>query len=114
MSPTEYARRFGPLVPWNNRTGKVFWRGRTTGEWFNRAHDWRYSHRIRLHILANRDSNRADLSINPYVELLVDGEPGQGVNLKQYPRDLLNERYMDVSLVGPLVQFDDSAQDQTC
>lgn len=114
VSPAEYSRRFGPIAPWNNRTGKIFWRGRTTGEWLSQAHDWRYSHRVRLHILANRDANRTDPSVDPHVDLLLDREDGQGVFVKQYPRDLLNEKYMDVGLIGPPVQCHDSEQDQTC
>ncbi|KAF8610284.1 hypothetical protein BDV93DRAFT_550119 [Ceratobasidium sp. AG-I] len=114
VSPIEYTRRFGPLTPWKNRTSKIFWRGRTTGEWLSQAHDWRYSHRVRLHVLANRDANRTDPSVDPLVNLLIDGENGQGVYVKQYPRDLLNDKYMDVGLIGPPVQCDDSEQDHTC
>jgi hypothetical protein len=110
----KYLERFGPVVPWQNRSEKVFWRGRTTGEWFNKAHDWRFSHRIRIHTLTATDGNRTDPNVTPEVEVLVEESPAEGVRLQTYSRDVLNEKYMDVSLIGSAVQCDDSEVDHTC
>ncbi|QRW11842.1 glycosyltransferase family 90 protein [Ceratobasidium sp. AG-Ba] len=113
-TPEEYLQDFGKPMAWAKRTEKVFWRGRSTGEAFNREHDWRYSHRVRLHILANRDGNSTDPNVSPEVELLVeDGETGT-VYMETYPRELLNERYMDVKMIGPPIQCDQSETDHTC
>jgi hypothetical protein len=115
VSPTDYIRQFGEIAAWSNRTSKVFWRGRTTGEWFNREHDWRYSHRVRLHLLTNPNGALVDPLISSEVDVLVEGEAGQGVHLERFPRDVLNDKYMDVALVGPkAVQCDDSEADHTC
>jgi hypothetical protein len=92
----------------------VFWRGRTTGEWFNRAHDWRFSHRVRIHTLATPGGNLTDPNVTPEVEVLVEDELDGSVHPRTYSRDTLNDKYMDVSLIGGPVQCDDSEKDRTC
>ncbi|CAE6516718.1 unnamed protein product [Rhizoctonia solani] len=114
MSAEKYYNRFGSIAPWQNRSEKVFWRGRTTGEWFSQAHDWRFSHRIRIHTLTTPDGNRTDPNVTPEVEVLVEDGLDEGVQLRTYSRDVLNEKYMDVSLIGPPAQCDDSEVDHTC
>lgn len=114
-TPAEYVQKYGDIATWVNRTNKVFWRGRTTGEWFNKQQDWRYSHRTRLHLITNPTAHLSGLDVEPKVEVLVDIESGHGLRLKRFPRDLLNEKYMDVALIGPqAVQCDDSKEDHTC
>ncbi|QRW27592.1 glycosyltransferase family 90 protein [Rhizoctonia solani] len=114
LSAEVYHSRFGPIVPWRNRSETVFWRGRTTGEWFSRAHDWRFSHRIRIHTLATPGGNLTDPNVTPEVEVLVEDEMDGNIHLKMYSRDTLNEKYMDVSLIGGPVQCDNSENDHTC
>ncbi|KAH7341008.1 hypothetical protein B0J17DRAFT_653701 [Rhizoctonia solani] len=114
MSAEKYHARFGSIVPWQNRSEKVFWRGRTTGEWFNKAHDWRFSHRIRIHTLTTLGGNRTDPNVTPEVEVLVEDDLDGGVRTQTYMRDALNEKYMDASLIGGAVQCADSDGDRTC
>ncbi|KAG8745507.1 F-actin-capping protein subunit alpha [Ceratobasidium sp. 414] len=109
-----YLRKFGEPVPWVNRTEKVFWRGRSTGEGFNHQHDWRFSHRVRLHVLANRNGNNIDPNVTPDVELLVEDREAGTVRLETHSREVLNERYMDVKMIGPPIQCEQSATDDTC
>ncbi|KAG8779306.1 F-actin-capping protein subunit beta [Ceratobasidium sp. 428] len=113
-SPEAYSRNFGEPVAWANRTEKIFWRGRSTGEAFNHEHDWRFSHRVRLHILANRDGNYTDPNVAPDVEVLVEDRETGAVRLETHPREELNERYMDVKLIGGPIQCDQSETDHTC
>ncbi|KDN42124.1 hypothetical protein RSAG8_06982, partial [Rhizoctonia solani AG-8 WAC10335] len=114
VSAEKYYDRFGSIVPWQNRSEKVFWRGRTTGEWFNQAHDWRFSHRIRIHTLTTPGGNRIDPSVAPEVEVLVEDGLDEGVQLRNYSRDALNEKYMDVGLIGGPVQCEELEVDHTC
>ncbi|CAE6415310.1 unnamed protein product [Rhizoctonia solani] len=92
----------------------LFWRGRTTGEFFNKAHDWRFSHRIRIHTLTTPGGNLTDPNVTSQVEVLVEDGPDGGVRPQAYSRDVLNEKYMDVSLIGGAVQCDNSDTDRTC
>ncbi|KAG9095218.1 F-actin-capping protein subunit beta [Ceratobasidium sp. UAMH 11750] len=101
-------------VAWANRTEKAFWRGRSTGEAFNHEHDWRFSHRVRLHVLANRGGNYTDPNVTPDVELLVEDPKAGTVHLETHSREVLNERYMDVKMIGPPVQCDQTETDDTC
>ncbi|CAE6452587.1 unnamed protein product [Rhizoctonia solani] len=135
MSAEKYHARFGSIMPWqnrsekvfwrgrtttsgtselHNRSEKVFWRGRTTGEFFNKAHDWRFSHRIRIHTLTTPGGNLTDPNVTSEVEVLVEDGPDGGVRPQAYSRDALNEKYMDVSLIGGAVQCDNSDTDRTC
>ncbi|QRW00673.1 DNA topoisomerase 1 [Ceratobasidium sp. AG-Ba] len=109
-TPEEYLRKYGEMTKWSDRASKVFWRGRTTGEWFNKQHDWRYSHRTRLHLMTNEHNPAIDSGIPREVELLVDVD-GRGLRLDRFARNLLNEKYMDVTLVGPQAV---QCEDQTC
>ncbi|KAG9092621.1 F-actin-capping protein subunit alpha [Ceratobasidium sp. UAMH 11750] len=109
-----YIQKFGKPVAWANRTEKVFWRGRSTGEAFNHEHDWRFSHRVRLHVLANRGGNHVDPNVTPEVELLVEDPETGTVRLETHSREVLNERYMDVKMIGPPIQCDRSETDDTC
>ncbi|QRW11843.1 glycosyltransferase family 90 protein [Ceratobasidium sp. AG-Ba] len=110
----EYTQMFGEPLAWAKRTEKAFWRGRSTGEAFDRELDWRYSHRVRLHILANQDGDHIDSNVTPDVELLVENAKTGAVYLETYPRKVLNERYMDVKMIGPPVQCAQSDIDHTC
>ncbi|KAG9119206.1 F-actin-capping protein subunit beta, partial [Ceratobasidium sp. 392] len=113
-SPEEYLQTFGKPVAWANRTAKVFWRGRSTGEAFNRDHDWRFSHRVRLHVLANRHGNYTDPNVTPDVELLVEDPTTNTARVETLSREVLNEWYMDVKMVGEPIQCDQSETDHTC
>ncbi|KAG8714285.1 F-actin-capping protein subunit alpha [Ceratobasidium sp. 423] len=95
LSAEKYYNRFGSIVPWQNRSEKVFWHGRTTGEWFSQVHDWRFSHRIRIHILTTPNGNRTDSNVTPEMEVLVEDSLDEVVQLRTYSRDVLNEKYMD-------------------
>ncbi|KAF8598009.1 hypothetical protein BDV93DRAFT_547604 [Ceratobasidium sp. AG-I] len=114
VSPELYVRKFGTPVPWQNRTSKVFWRGRSTGEIFNKEHDWRFSHRPRLHILASQNATLTDSNVAPEVELLVEEESSGAVRLETYSRNVLNKLYMDVEMIGEPIQCEAKADDHTC
>lgn len=100
-----YADRGGQTVlPWAQRSSKtIFWRGRTTGNHFNTEHDWRKSHRIRLHAFANRRDGE--------LPVLVEDPATAGLGMRNFSRAALNEAYMDVGLVGPPTQCQN---DGTC
>jgi len=92
--------------PWSDRIPKLYWRGRTTGTWHSKEHDWRKSHRVALHLRANaKDGDTIE-------EILVEDRIEQGLNLQVLQRNNLNELYMDVGLVGPPAQC--SRDDGTC
>lgn len=93
-------------IPWAQRAkdSRLFWRGRTTGNHFSRHHrDWRGSHRISLHNITNSRTS------DP-VQVLLERKAGILVK-EAYPRKKLNERYMDVGLVGKPTQC---GNDGTC
>lgn len=82
---------------WDGRAPKAFWRGSTTGNHFT-LKDWKRSHRIVLHFLANAEEGNVDI--------LVEGEGNKGVGTKTFSQKELNERYMDIGLVGQPIQCD--------
>ena len=84
------------VVPWKDRAdARLFWRARSTGVDFNTGWNWRAAHRIRLHTLATGSEGEIDV---------LEETPQGRLQLQRYPRGQLNQRYMDVGLVGPLVQ----------
>ena len=91
------------VVPWSQRPdSRLFWRARSTGVDFHTGWDWRAAHRVRLHFHAmNKTGN---------VELLQEAAPEEvsdhhrGLFVKSYSREEVTEKYLDVGLVGPLVQ----------
>ncbi|KAG8986612.1 F-actin-capping protein subunit alpha, partial [Tulasnella sp. 427] len=92
------------VTPWSQRNdSKIFWRGRTTGNHFNKEHDWRKSHRIQLHTLANTHDGE--------VSVLMEDPKTALLGRKNFTRAELNEAYMDVGLVGPPTQCQ---KDGTC
>jgi hypothetical protein len=93
------------VIPWSERnSSKIFWRGRTTGNHFNRQHDWRTSHRIVLHNLTTSREGEENV-------LVEDEETGRP-RLKAFNKAELNDAYMNVGLVGPPTQC--SKDDGTC
>lgn len=114
------------VVPWKERTdSRLFWRARGTGIEFDTGWDWRESHRVRLHFLANpRGENRTQevellveepsnepLSVWDSVSMSRKPAPANKLRLKSFPREELNKKYFDMGLVGPLLQCD--AKDRT-
>lgn len=95
-------RKVGATLPWANRTSTVLWRGSTTGSHYYKQ-NWRESHRVRLHEIANR--KEGEISV-----LVADSTTG--VDLKNYNVSVLNEAYLDVGLVGKPVQCEQ--KDGTC
>ena len=83
---------------WEDKTiDKLFWRGSSTGDSFTKNKknsDWRRSHRPRLHLLAQRTEGDEN------VWVARDG----GWELETWSVKKLNERYMDVGIIGPIHQ----------
>lgn len=92
------------ITPWSDRNDStIFWRGRTTGNHFNKEHDWRKSHRIQLHTFANTMDGEA---------LVIVEDPVTGaISRQNFSRAALNNAYMDIGLVGPPTQCQ---KDGTC
>jgi len=91
-----FIRDDAKIVPWKDRTdARLFWRARSTGVDFNTGWNWRAAHRIRLHIFATGREGEAEV---------LEETPQGRLQLRQYPKGQLNQRYMDAGLVGPLVQ----------
>ncbi|KIM34566.1 glycosyltransferase family 90 protein [Serendipita vermifera MAFF 305830] len=94
------------VVPWSQRKdNRLFWRARSTGVDFHTGWDWHAAHRIRLHFHAKNKTGE--------VELLQEAGPGWAATgneqhtdlfLKSYSREEVVNKYLDVGLVGPLVQ----------
>lgn len=90
------------LPAWSTRKAKAFWRGSTTGNHFT-IKDWKRSHRIALHFLANTQEGQEAV-------LLEDAK--KGLVSKSISRKELNERYIDIGLVGKPIQCE--KKDGTC
>jgi len=103
------------IIPWSQRQStRLFWRARSTGIDFSPERDWRTSHRVRLHFYAKNKTGTVEL----LQENEIDGSDAgkrrdhdskkkSGNNrliLKSYPRAEVTEKYLDVGLVGPLIQ----------
>jgi hypothetical protein len=113
------------VTPWSERTdGRLFWRARSTGVDFHTGWNWRAAHRIRLHFFANDGNGTVELLQEAKREPRFDelsrgplriGRPLKNevqyqvdtLKLKSYPRADLIKKYLDVGLVGPLVQCDE-------
>jgi hypothetical protein len=113
------------VTPWSERTdGRLFWRARSTGVDFHTGWNWRAAHRIRLHFFANDGNGTVELLQEAKREPRFDelsrgplriGRPLKNevqyqvdtLKLKSYPRAELIKKYLDVGLVGPLVQCDE-------
>ncbi|KAG8925428.1 F-actin-capping protein subunit alpha [Tulasnella sp. 408] len=87
---------------WSTRKAKAFWRGSTTGNHFT-IKDWKRSHRIALHFLANGQEGQ---------EAVLLEDVKKGLVAKSFSRKELNERYMDIGLVGKPIQCE--KKDGTC
>ena len=80
---------------WNKKSGKLYWRGLSTGLNHDKGagKNWRHSHRERLHFLANDRTNAiSDV-------LLPVGSTGEA-EFAQLPLRELGEYYMDAKLAG--------------
>lgn len=101
--------RSNQTIPtWSERTdSRLFWRGRSTGAFFNRHRRWWDAHRTSLHRMANSIDLADDL-----VDVLVESQDGKGLVRQRYERQVLNEKYLDVGLVGKPTQC--SVEDGTC
>lgn len=87
---------------WSTRKAMAFWRGSTTGNHFT-IKDWRRSHRIALHFLANGQDGQ---------EAVLVEDPKKGLVSKSFSKKVLNERYLDIGLVGRPIQCE--KKDGTC
>ncbi|EIW70562.1 beta-1,2-xylosyltransferase 1 [Tremella mesenterica] len=85
----------GPDPAWNRKSGKLYWRGLSTGLNHDKGagHLWRQSHRERLHFLANDRTGAREELLSPI------GSSGEA-ELTQLPLKELGEYYMDVKLAG--------------
>lgn len=101
------------VVPWSQRQdSRLFWRARSTGVDFHTGWDWRAAHRVRLHFYAKNKTGDVELlqeaSSNVAKANKAKDQPG-GLFLKSYSREEVVEKYLDVGLVGPLVQCNEPA-----
>jgi beta-1,2-xylosyltransferase len=106
------------VVPWSQRRdSRLFWRARSTGVDFHTGRDWRDAHRVRLHFYATnktgsiellQEGDRSDDGADDILSTEMDRMSGTELHgslwLASYPRAELVEKYLDVGLVGPLVQ----------
>lgn len=111
------------LIPWpERRDSRLFWRARATGVDYHTGWDWRAAHRIRLHFHATNMEGAVEL-LQEYYEpdTLADNMVDQvfpklsskfsnqnrkrpRLVLRSYSREDVAEKYLDVGLVGPVVQ----------
>ncbi|KAG9016692.1 F-actin-capping protein subunit alpha [Tulasnella sp. 427] len=94
--------RFEKTPAWSTRKAMAFWRGSTTGNHFT-IKSWKRSHRIALHLLGNAQEGE---------ERILVEDPKKGLTSKSFSKKEMNERYMDVGLVGKPIQCDN--KDGTC
>lgn len=110
------------VVPWSQRQdGRLFWRARSTGVDFHTGRDWRDAHRVRLHFYATNKTGSIELlqehshesddgaddglrTQGSEMDWMAGTESHGSLWLASYPRAELVEKYLDVGLVGPLVQ----------
>lgn len=117
LAPSLYA--FDPndgknVVRWEERSPKVYWRGRSTGCWHQKA-TWRESHRVRLHLLANnhRGKHTAEgVTAGDELTVLVEDEADGTLRTRRTSRAEFNAEFMDVGLIGPPTVCD--TKDGTC
>jgi beta-1,2-xylosyltransferase len=82
---------------WNKKSGKAYWRGRSTGLDHNKGNGakWRQSHRERLHWLANDKTSKVHNVLAPV------GKTGEA-QVISYPLRSLGQYYMNAKLItGP-------------
>ncbi|KAL7417282.1 hypothetical protein BDY24DRAFT_412029 [Mrakia frigida] len=105
MTPLEAFQNVTIRIPWEDKSiDKIFWRGSTTGDSFSKRDDynWRNSHRIRLHALANARRGHTDVLIE---------SPSRRIAMKRVQVRDLNEHLMDVG-ISSIGQC--SEEDGTC
>jgi hypothetical protein len=84
------------FTSWSSKTiPKAFWRGTLTGAFHNKDTDWRNSQRERMALLVKEHQGTRDV--------LIDLGNGKSER-KEFEKEVLNERYMDVAPVGGAVQ----------
>lgn len=88
-------------APWSEKTiDKLFWRGSTTGASYNarKGFDWRKTHRPALALMTGQTIGEKDVWVK---------KDGQWVKETFGMREL-NERYMDVGLMGKAHQVSEA------
>ena len=92
---------------WNYKSGKLYWRGLSTGLNHNKGAgaNWRHSHRERLHFLAND-------KLGGMSDVLVPVHATGEAEYTRLPTKGLGEYYMDAKLAGGPWQCDGG--DGTC
>ncbi|KAG8887473.1 F-actin-capping protein subunit alpha [Tulasnella sp. 332] len=117
LGPSTYAYNGNDgknIVPWEERLSKVYWRGRSTGCWHQKA-TWRQSHRVRLHLLANNHNGTytpEGAATDDDLMVLVEDEGAGILTTRMLSRWEFNARFMDVGLIGPPMVCD--VNDGTC
>ncbi|KIJ46880.1 glycosyltransferase family 90 protein [Sphaerobolus stellatus SS14] len=116
-----YDSALQPPRKWSDRDNKLYWRGIVTGwNWYKGLQSLRASEGIHL---SWRDGARPKLSlmfsekVDPgfQVDVLVEkglGGNGTGLMLKKYNVRKLNEKWMDIGLIGEAIQCD--KEEGTC
>lgn len=111
------------VVPWSQRRdSRLFWRARSTGVDFHTGWNWKAAHRMRLHFHAREKTGQVELLQEVHDDLLKDEPWKKGAHkhasetrrhgrlvVKSYPRNEVTSKYLDVGLVGPLVQCNEPA-----
>lgn len=87
--------------PWSEKTvNQLFWRGKTTGDFHTKRkeYNWRDSHRIRLHYLANPGLSGAGRGADEKVGIWV--KKGRQWVWEIWSKDQVSNYYMDIGLTG--------------
>lgn len=93
---------------WESKTiDKLFWRGSTTGDsYFKRdGYDWRNSHRPHLALMTAEKKGSREMWM----------QRGEEWMLEQWGMEMLNDKYMNVGLMGKPHQVSkESSQEGSC